>query len=170
MENASKALIIAGAILISILIIAIGMYIYTSSTGSIESAISSMDTQEIEAFNSMWSNYEGEQTGAQVKAMINKLIGHANTYQEEKDKVIAIACQPTSKTADNKHITYNADANEFAFVKFGNTNVNPVNQTTLTNYIKELNNLYTTIEAKHNYNVKLDFNGTALLRRIIVEY
>ena len=30
MENASKALIIAGAILISILIIAIGMYIYTN--------------------------------------------------------------------------------------------------------------------------------------------
>ena len=35
MENASKALIIAGAILISILIIAIGMYIYSNSQSSI---------------------------------------------------------------------------------------------------------------------------------------
>ena len=38
MENASKALIIAGAILLSILIIAIGMYIYNSSTNSITNA------------------------------------------------------------------------------------------------------------------------------------
>ena len=34
MENASKALIIAGAILLSILIIAIGMYIFNSSSNS----------------------------------------------------------------------------------------------------------------------------------------
>ena len=56
MENASKALIIAGAILISILIIAIGMYIYSSSTSSIENAISSMNTQEVQAFNATWTN------------------------------------------------------------------------------------------------------------------
>lgn len=35
MENASKALIIAGAILLSILIIAVGMFIFTSSQNSI---------------------------------------------------------------------------------------------------------------------------------------
>ena len=44
MENASKALIIAGAILISILIIAIGMYIYTNSESSIRNATSQMST------------------------------------------------------------------------------------------------------------------------------
>ena len=38
MENASKALIIAGAILISILLIAISMYIYNSAQGTIQNA------------------------------------------------------------------------------------------------------------------------------------
>ena len=34
MENASKALIIAGAIILSILIIALGMYIYQQASGA----------------------------------------------------------------------------------------------------------------------------------------
>ena len=60
MENASKALIIAGAILISILIIAIGMYIYTNSQASITNATSQMSTQEKAAFNQTWTTYEGQ--------------------------------------------------------------------------------------------------------------
>ena len=34
MENASKALIIAGAILISILLIGLGVYVYTMAAGA----------------------------------------------------------------------------------------------------------------------------------------
>ena len=37
MENASKALIIAGAILVSILIIGLGMYLYTTASGVFDS-------------------------------------------------------------------------------------------------------------------------------------
>ena len=149
MENASKALIIAGAILISILIIAIGMYIYTSSTGSIENAISSMDTQEIEAFNAMWINYEGVQTGSQVKSMINKLIGHANTYRDEESKVIGINCQADSDT-EVDDITYDGED--------------------LASFITDLNDLYTDVQAKHRYNVELDFDGTEIIRVIRVLY
>ena len=153
MENASKALIIAGAILISILIIAIGMYIYSSSTGSINSAISSMDTQEIEAFNSMWTSYEGTQTGTQVKALINKLIGNANTYQDEEAKVIGLSCTPKKANNTAVNVIYNATA-----------------ANALTNFINELNNLYTSIEAKHNYTVTFDFQGTELIRKINIAY
>ena len=42
MENASKALLIAGAILICILLIAIGMYIYNSAQGTIKTAAGQM--------------------------------------------------------------------------------------------------------------------------------
>ena len=44
MENASKALIIAGAILLSILIIAIGMFIYNSASSTITDSLTSMST------------------------------------------------------------------------------------------------------------------------------
>ena len=61
MENASKALIIAGAILLSILIIAIGMYIYNSSTNSIYSAADQISSQEQQSFNTQWESYEQNQ-------------------------------------------------------------------------------------------------------------
>ena len=48
MENASKALIIAGAILLSIAIIGIGMAVFQMASGTISSA--NMSAQEIEAF------------------------------------------------------------------------------------------------------------------------
>ena len=46
MENASKALIIAGAILLSIAIIGIGMAVFQMASGTISSA--NMSAQEIE--------------------------------------------------------------------------------------------------------------------------
>ena len=81
MENASKALIIAGAILLSILIIAIGMFIYTSSQSTINDSLTQMNTQEIEAFNSQFTIYDGAQTGAKLKSMCGTLIANANTYR-----------------------------------------------------------------------------------------
>ena len=153
MENASKALIIAGAILISILIIAIGMYIYTSSTNSITGAIATMDTQEIEAFNSQWTNYEGTLTGSQVKAMINKLIANANTYKEEEEKVVGLT-YPENGTSNTQNVIINyASVND-----------------SVSNYIGNLNTAYSAIKAKHNYTVSLDFGGTPLVRQIIVTY
>ena len=62
MENASKALIIAGAILLSIAIIGIGMYVFNMASGTINQA--NMSGQEIEAYNSEFTKYEGVQNGA----------------------------------------------------------------------------------------------------------
>ena len=82
MENASKALLIAGAILLCILIIAIGMFIYNSAQSTITDSMTSLSTQEIDAFNNQFTSYEGKQTGTQVKAMISKLISNQSTDQE----------------------------------------------------------------------------------------
>ena len=61
MENASKALIIAGAILISILLIAISMYIYNSAQGTIQNAGDKMSEQEKQVYNSAVSSYWAEE-------------------------------------------------------------------------------------------------------------
>jgi predicted PurR-regulated permease PerM len=147
MENASKALIIAGAILISILIIAIGMYIYSSSTNSINEGIGSMSTQEKEAFNANWANYEGKQTGTQVKAMISKLISNANTYQEESGKVIGVNLVNIGSNLAN--ITYND----------------------LNTYVGSLNSLNKAIQARHVYKVSVDYSATtSLINTITISY
>ena len=57
MENASKALIIAGAILLSILLISLGIMVYNNARNTVGSADLS-DTQ-IKAFNSQFTSYTG---------------------------------------------------------------------------------------------------------------
>ena len=51
MENASKALIIAGSILLSILIIALGMYIFSTSSSTADVEILNEDTEPSLATN-----------------------------------------------------------------------------------------------------------------------
>lgn len=92
MENASKALLIAGAVLVVILIIGVGMLIYQSSMGTINEAVSQMSSQEKDLFNTQFQQYEGTRVnGAKVKALINK-INNNNSQLEGED--------------DPKHVTY----------------------------------------------------------------
>ena len=73
MENASKALIIAGAILLSILIVSLGIMVFQNAKNTVGS--SNLNKQEIESFNSQWQSYEGKkQTASQVKAMVQAVI------------------------------------------------------------------------------------------------
>ena len=78
MENASKALIMAGAILIAILIISLSVYIFNNmSTSAKDSA--NMDKQEISNFNSKITPYLGENvTGTQVNSLIQLVISIDN--------------------------------------------------------------------------------------------
>ncbi|MBR3152832.1 MAG: hypothetical protein IKF52_04435, partial [Clostridia bacterium] len=92
MENASKALIIAGAILISILLIAVSVYIYNASQDTIQGAGSSMDQQAKNMYNSPFINYIGEhKKGADVKALIQAVIDSNNQYAGDSGKFIAIS-------------------------------------------------------------------------------
>lgn len=73
MENASKALIIAGAILLSILIISLGIMVYNNAKSTVGRA--NLDSQTIQAFNSQWESYIGtSRTASEVQAMISAII------------------------------------------------------------------------------------------------
>ena len=87
MENATKALMIAGAVLIAILIIGVGMMIYNSAQGSIDGATSQVAQQEVEMFNSGFVQYEGKRSGSQVKALMSSVLNNNNKYGENGDNV-----------------------------------------------------------------------------------
>ena len=73
MENASKALIIAGAILLSILIISLGLMVYNQAKDAATGT--GLDEAQISSFNSKFTVYEGSnKTGAQVNALIQQVI------------------------------------------------------------------------------------------------
>lgn len=71
MENASKALIIAGAILLAILIISLGILIYNQASGVVTN--NSMDEVSIQTFNNKFLQYAGEQKGSAVRSLISQV-------------------------------------------------------------------------------------------------
>lgn len=80
MENVSKALLIAGAILISILIISAGILVYNNSVGTIAGETSDMSNQMIlMSYNNEYQLYEGVQYGSSVKLLLQK----ASTNNQE---------------------------------------------------------------------------------------
>ncbi len=178
MENASKALIIAGAILISILIIAIGMYIYTSSTSSINGAIAGMDKQEIQAANSQWLNYEGKQKGTQVKTLITDIIANAEIFKDEQHKVVGLGA--SANYDGNGHAATSSmwgaapnpapavpaaaqgQAGHPAFTWVGTTDAN------FRTFITNLQTIQSGIRPQHEYTVFLNYLGTSLIREIYI--
>lgn len=88
MENASKALIIAGSILIAILVISLGIVIFNNFGNSAKN-MANMDKQEIAAFNSKITPYLGDNiSGTQVNTLLQYCLSvnmsakqSGNTYQ-----------------------------------------------------------------------------------------
>ena len=76
MENATKALIIAGAVLISILLISVGIMVFNASSDPINQAQNSSEQQAVQMFNEAFSQYLGTNiTGQQAKSLISAVNG-----------------------------------------------------------------------------------------------
>lgn len=156
MENASKALLIAGAILLSILIIAIGMYIYNSASSTITSSVGSMSTQEKDAFNNQFTAYEGAQTGSKVKALIGVLIANSNTYMDEVAKIPSLKVSDGGKMGVKSTNVANADRPKEA----SNTN----------NYVTAIGKIRNAAEEKHTYWVEMVYGTSGLVDEIVIYY
>ena len=82
MENASKALIIAGSILIAIMIISLGIYIFKQYS-SFAKENADLSEQEISAFNSKITSYLGEGiSGSQVNALLQYCLANNMSAQQ----------------------------------------------------------------------------------------
>ena len=78
MENATKALIMAGAILIAILIISVGIMVFNSTKGVTEEGKKGGEIMATEAYNNQFTKFCGERVkGSTVKDLIN----YVNTYK-----------------------------------------------------------------------------------------
>lgn len=106
MENASKALIIAGAILLSILLISLGIMIFNQAQDTINN--SGMSKAEISAFNNQFTKYEGTQTGTNVKSLIQEVnTSNATDAAEGNGRQISLVAAGTGFTLTAQS-TYNA--------------------------------------------------------------
>lgn len=97
MENASKALIIAGAILLAILIISLGIMIYNQASGVMDSG--AMDEVAVTTFNEKFMQYTGDKIrGAQVNALIDAVRQNNISNSDDSSKQITIKGDSLSDT------------------------------------------------------------------------
>ena len=110
MENASKALIIAGAILLAILLISLGIIIFSQAQDTVDN--SGMTQAEVQTFNGQLVKYEGEQKGTVVKTMIQEVLAINNNGSGYTItvNVNGTAISTTNPTKDiNNASTYNVE-------------------------------------------------------------
>lgn len=85
MENASKALIIAGAILLSILIIGLGMMVFNNAKNALTGA--NLDAEQIAAFNSKFEDYIGENVRGTTVRSLCSTIQSSNATEEDENQI-----------------------------------------------------------------------------------
>ncbi len=93
MENASKALIIAGAILLAILIIGLGMFIYQQASGAMTGA--NLDPTKAQAYNSVFLNYAGTISGSNARALYTEIANHNRSHTDDKSQQIQLTITDT---------------------------------------------------------------------------
>ena len=110
MENASKALIIAGAILLAILIISLGIMIYNQAAGVVNN--NSMTEAEVNSFNQKFEQYIGENVrGANVNSLVSAVNTNNMSTDDESERVEITGSVITENTSDNNAATtYNKTA------------------------------------------------------------
>lgn len=122
MENASKALIIAGAILLSIIIISLGIMVVNNARNQIGGA--NLNTQEVQAFNSNLESYMGDKkTAAEVKALCSTVIANNATEKASGTaRYVEIAGNGTKITATTLSVKETGSATTTKVPAFSNLN------------------------------------------------
>ena len=122
MENASKALIIAGAILLSILIIGLGMFIYNQAADAVGKT--GIDEQKVKSYNSSFEQYEGVISGTSARTLCDVIRAHNNSHQDDaslnvKVTVLETGNQDPETTAQTGIITAAKVNDEKSKIKAG---------------------------------------------------
>ena len=86
MENAVKALLIAAAVLIAILIISLGLVVYNKASETVNSA-GDLSEYEIQQHNEKFTKYEGDNvSGSEVNALVTTVFNY-NLKSEQASRI-----------------------------------------------------------------------------------
>ena len=85
MENASKALIMAAEILIGVMVISIGVYLFNTIGGYSADTTAEMEEAQIEQFNNQFLKYYGKSGGEDIKCTIHDIVGLANLAKQNNE-------------------------------------------------------------------------------------
>ena len=131
MENASKALLMAGGVLITILLLTLFSYIFRTMGASSSRIYDFLEKHEIDEFNEQFLNYKGRENplSAQDVATIINMAQQANE-DPKFPTTITVTINGTAFTNDYKNWLYsyrsllNADPNNPPKYKCTKVNIN----------------------------------------------
>lgn len=136
MENASKALIIAGSIILAIMIISLSVFLFNKFKDSTENSVN-MTEAEINAFNSKITPYFGDAVqGSKVNSLLQYCLsvnmsaqnsGDTNKCLTVKDNSGTVMIGPTSTS-----YTRVSTGNNYYSIKCTNYNKGMINEITIT--------------------------------------
>lgn len=88
MENASKALIIAAAVIISILLVGFGMIAINQGRDNMGSM--DLSPQEISAHNSKFESFDGSVKGTTLRTLVGTIANNNDEYEDRKITVFGL--------------------------------------------------------------------------------
>ena len=100
MENATKALIIAAAILIAIVLISLGVFVLGQGTTMVKEN-SDMTATQATAYNNEIESYLGNKvSGSKVKQFINFINQHNRNAEDDSKKIELVSGGPSGTAVD----------------------------------------------------------------------
>lgn len=147
MDNASKALIIAGAILIAVMLVSLGVMLYNTAAGVAESTTGTVESLGIEGYNAQFNQYMGErQRAAVAQGLIDKVI----TNNANADTTISVQLIGTSGTGMTTNIAATNDQASLITMRNTITSKNTVYKIEIGGYDTSgtINNIKITAVAK----------------------
>ena len=105
MENASKALIIAGAILLAIIIISLGIMVVNNARGTVGN--NNLSKQEVEVFNSTWDGYAGtNKSASDIRSLYSAVIANnASEKSTGNNRTISVIAKKGTGSNDSADVT-----------------------------------------------------------------
>lgn len=104
MENASKALMFAGTILITLMVISAVVFMYRDLTSVKRQESENQKVEEIAEFNKSFESYEKDLKGAQIFSLANKITDYNNKYAgNDGYEAITLTVNVGSKENNDKY-------------------------------------------------------------------
>ena len=161
MENASKALIMAATILIAVMLISLGTYLFATFANYSKNKNDNINEKTKQEFNAQFKKYETSETEElctvyDIVTIIN-LAKNSNSKYEEYSN-------------GRNNANYSSDSNSYIYVLVTKENVNEISdETTLNGFISSHNSMNSnTNNYMDLYNCKVNIsNQTGLVKSII---
>ena len=106
MENASKALLIAGGVLIAMVIASFGVYLYGVFHSNSENLLAAMSEKEVNEFNAKFQAFDGRNLNANEVISVLNLVWNNNVENADKIGVVLV-----NEAGKNQHLDLDAEDN-----------------------------------------------------------